>query len=110
MKINLQRKIRIAKRARLGRMFCRLAGDQTGAVMMEYVILCVLVAAAAVIAATGFGTQIVGGFKTMIYGVSGNPNGQAEAQAQQNQNNAPKQAGAADTSRGKIAPGNTGSQ
>ena len=55
MKINQTNQIRIARRTALGRTLCRLAGDRTGAVMMEYVILGVLIAAAATLAAIYFG-------------------------------------------------------
>ena len=41
---------------------CRLAGDRTGGVMMEYVILAVLIAAAVVVAVAMFGKTIVGMF------------------------------------------------
>ena len=34
-----------AKRSRIGRIVCRLLGDEKGAVTMEYVILAVLIAA-----------------------------------------------------------------
>lgn len=43
-----------------GRMLRRLVGEETGAVMMEYVILAVLIAAAAVVAIAYFGRTIVG--------------------------------------------------
>lgn len=41
------------------KVFRRLAGEETGAVMMEYVILAVLIAAAAVIAIAYFGKTVV---------------------------------------------------
>jgi Flp pilus assembly pilin Flp len=41
---------------------CRLAGDRSGGVMMEYVILAVLIAAAVVVAVAMFGKTIVGMF------------------------------------------------
>lgn len=71
MKINQHSKIRMAKRTRLGRVFCRLAGDQTGAVMMEYVILGVMIAAAATLAAIFFGKTIVQSFTTMTQATAG---------------------------------------
>ena len=43
-----------------GRMLRRLVGEETGAVMMEYFILAVLIAAAAVVAIAYFGRTIVG--------------------------------------------------
>ena len=51
-----------AKRTALGRALCRLLGDNTGGVMMEYVILAVLIAAAVVVAVAVFGKAIVGMF------------------------------------------------
>lgn len=60
--VRMQEMIRRAKRTALGRTLCRLAGDKTGAVMMEYVILAVLIAAAAVVAVAMFGKTIVGMF------------------------------------------------
>lgn len=49
-------------RAKTKKMLCRLAGDRTGGVMMEYVILAVLIAAAVVVAVAMFGKTIVGMF------------------------------------------------
>ena len=51
-----------AKRMRIKRMLCRLAGDRAGGVMMEYVILAVLIAAAVVVAVAMFGKTLVGMF------------------------------------------------
>ena len=48
-----------AKRSAIGRALCRLLGDEKGAVMMEYVILSVLVAAAVVVAVIYFGRTIM---------------------------------------------------
>ncbi len=44
---------------RFGRLLRRLVGEETGAVMMEYVILAVLIAAAAVVAIAYFGRTVV---------------------------------------------------
>lgn len=55
-----------AKRTALGCFLCRLAGDNAGAVMMEYVVLGVLVVAAVVGLVVAFGDTIGGGIKTMI--------------------------------------------
>lgn len=56
-------KIRItrAKRTAMGRFVCRLLGDECGAVAMEYVVIALLVVAAAVGAAVYFGKTIKGG-------------------------------------------------
>ena len=51
-------KIARAKRTRLGRILCRLAGDEAGAVMMEYVVLALLVCAAVVGIVMVFGDSI----------------------------------------------------
>ena len=50
--------IKRAKRTLAGRALCKLAGDQSGAVMMEYVVLAVLLVAACVLAVTKFGGTI----------------------------------------------------
>jgi len=97
-------KILRAKRTVLGRTFCRALGDQAGAALMEYVILGVLVAAAAVLAVTFFGKQIVGGFNTMIYAVTGKVQ-DAERQAQSNQEATQDQVEQSESSRARIAPG-----
>jgi len=60
-----------AKRSALGRTLCRLFGDEAGGVMMEYVILAVLVAAAVVVAVMYFGKNIKGGFNAMSHTVAG---------------------------------------
>ena len=62
MKFKIQR----AKESALGRFFCRLFGDEGGAVMMEYVVLGVLVVAAAVAIVMVFGDTIVDQFMYMI--------------------------------------------
>ncbi len=60
-----------AKKHLLGRMLCRMAGDQKGAVMMEYVIVAVLIAAACVTAVAMFGRTIVGMFSVAAKGATG---------------------------------------
>ena len=50
------------KKSRFGRLFCRILGNEKGAVMMEYVIIAVLIAAACVVAVAVFGKTIVGMF------------------------------------------------
>lgn len=69
-----KRALRIAraKRTAFGRFLCRLAGEQTGAVMMEYVVLGVLVVAAVVGMVVLFGDNIQTNFKIMIYTLTGN--------------------------------------
>ena len=60
-----------AKKHSLGRILCRLFGDEKGAVMMEYVIVAVLIAAACVVAVAMFGRTIVGMFSVAAKGASG---------------------------------------
>ena len=52
------------------RVLCRLMGDRRGGVMMEYVILAVLIAAAVVVAVAMFGKTIVGMFDTAAKGAT----------------------------------------
>ncbi len=60
-----QARIERAKRTLVGRIVCRLVGEQTGAVLMEYVVLGVLLVAAVVGAVVMFGDDIKGAFKVM---------------------------------------------
>ena len=60
-----------AKKSAMGRVLCRLLGDEAGGVMMEYVILAVLIAAAVVVAVMFFGKNIKGGFNAMSQTVAG---------------------------------------
>jgi len=48
--------------SRMRKVMCRLVGDKAGGVMMEYVILAVLIAAAVVVAVAMFGKTLVGMF------------------------------------------------
>lgn len=63
--------IQRAKRTMFGRTLCRLFGEQTGAVLMEYVVLGVLVVAAVVGLAVVFGEQIGDNFELMVYALQG---------------------------------------
>ncbi len=67
------------RNSRLGRMLCRLLGEEKGAVMMEYVILAVLIAAAAVVAVAMFGKTIVGMFDTAGKGATADHTGAKQA-------------------------------
>ena len=60
-----------AKKTLLGRMVCRLAGDEKGAVMMEYVIVAVLIAAACVVAVAFFGKTIMQQFSAAARATAG---------------------------------------
>ena len=55
-----------AKKTVIGRVICRIAGEETGAVMMEYVIVAVLIAAAVAVGAWFFGKDIMN-----MFGVAG---------------------------------------
>ena len=46
---------KMIKNTKVGRIICRLLGEETGATMMEYVILAVMIAAAVTAAAIYFG-------------------------------------------------------
>lgn len=71
-----------------GRVISRLAGEERGAVMMEYVILAVLIAAAAVVAIAYFGKTIVGQTNVAATAAAGNglKAGTTAQQVQQKQN------------------------
>lgn len=62
MKLKNFRVVR-AKRTVLGRVICRLIGDEAGAVAMEYVVIALLIVAAAVGAAVFFGKTISKGME-----------------------------------------------
>lgn len=66
-------KIERAKRTMLGRFLCRLFGDEAGQTMMEYVIIGVMVAAAAVAVVLLFGKEIRVKFNEMIDAIKGTP-------------------------------------
>ncbi len=59
------------KKSRIKQVLCRLMGDRAGGVMMEYVILAVLVAAAAVVAVMLFGRGIVSSLATSTHAIAG---------------------------------------
>lgn len=72
-KKSMTEKIARAKRTRLGRALCKLAGDKTGGVMMEYVILALLIGAAVVVAVAVFSKAITGGADAAGKAMLGNP-------------------------------------
>lgn len=49
--------MKMLKNTKVGRVVCRLLGEETGATMMEYVILAVMIAAAVTAAAIYFGNS-----------------------------------------------------
>ena len=63
------------KKTAAGKMLCRLLGEEKGAVMMEYVIVAVLIAAACVVAVAMFGKTIVGMFDVAAKGATGDHSG-----------------------------------
>lgn len=65
MKKPTQFAIRRAKATLAGRMLCRLFDEETGAVLMEYVVLGVLLVAAVVGAVVYFGKGVTGSFHIM---------------------------------------------
>lgn len=62
-----------AKRTVLGRFLCRLLGDEAGQTIMEYVVLGVMVVAAAVAIVMLFGQQIRASWDKMIKALRGEP-------------------------------------
>ena len=50
------------RRSLFGRILCRIVGEEKGAVMMEYVVVCLLIAAACVIGVAFFGHNITAAF------------------------------------------------
>ena len=63
--------MRKLNKVQLKKLMCRLMGDRTGGVMMEYVILAVLIAAAAVVAVMYFGRGIVTNLSTSTHAMAG---------------------------------------
>ena len=63
--------LRRAKSTLFGRLLCRLVGEERGAVMMEYVVIGVLVVAAAVAMVQLFGGGIRTQFNAMIEALFG---------------------------------------
>ncbi len=58
-------------KTKMNRVLRRLLGDEAGGVMMEYVILAVLIAAAVVVAVAMFGKTLVGMFDVAGKGATG---------------------------------------
>jgi len=93
-----------AKRTALGRVLCRLAGDNAGAVMMEYVVLGVLVVAAVVGLVIAFGGGIKDSFKIMLDAVLGHQNAAQKDKTQQD-SNATTAVSAGDTTHKTVSGG-----
>ena len=62
-----------AKKSFVGRIVCRLAGEEKGAVMMEYVIVAVVIAAACALIMAIWGKAIFGQAKAGIEATDGRP-------------------------------------
>ena len=69
-----------AKRTALGRFLCRLLGDEAGQTIMEYVVLGVMVVAAAVAIVMLFGQQIRASWDKMIKALRGEPAAASQVQ------------------------------
>ena len=68
-------KFGVGRNSFLSKVMVRLLGEEKGAVMMEYVIVAVLIAAACVVAVAMFGKTIVGMFDTAAKGAPGDHTG-----------------------------------
>jgi Flp pilus assembly pilin Flp len=68
-------------KSKMKQVLCRLLGDRAGGVMMEYVILAVLIAAAAVVAVMYFGRGVVTNMSTSTHAMAGE-SGSASASTQ----------------------------
>ena len=64
-----------AKKSFIGRIVCRVMGEEKGAVMMEYVIVAVLIAAAVAAGAWFFGKDIMNMFGVAGRAATGNDEG-----------------------------------
>ena len=72
-------KIAMAKRTRLGRVLCRLFGDEAGQGMMEYVVLALLLCAAVVGIVMFLGDNIAQMFGFTVTAVAGGSKGISDA-------------------------------
>ena len=85
--------------SRLGRLVRRIAGEETGAVMMEYVILAVLIAAAAVVAIAYFGKTVTSEANVASTAMTGKGNKAAETQQKVQDNQSTWQQEAVDANK-----------
>lgn len=69
-----------AKKSFFGRIVCRMMGEENGAVMMEYVIIAVLIAAAVAVGAWYFGRTVNNEFRVASHGVAADDTSAQEAQ------------------------------
>ena len=70
-----------ARKSFLGRVLRRLLGEEKGAVMMEYIVIGLLIAAACVVAVSMFGHQVTGMFASLAHSLAGDPDQAANVQA-----------------------------
>ena len=70
-----------AKKSFVGRVVCRVMGEETGAVMMEYVIVAVLIAAAVAAGAWFFGKDIMNMFGVAGRSATGDDDGGRQMQS-----------------------------
>ena len=80
--------------SKVGKLLRRIVGEETGAVMMEYVIIAVLIAAAVAVGAWYFGRSVNNEFRVASDGVTGNDT-QAQTDQKKAQENVKKQDAAA---------------
>lgn len=86
-------------KTRLGSVLRRIAGEETGAVMMEYVILAVLIAAAAVVAIAYFGKTVTSEANVASSAMTGKGNKASEMQQQIQEKQSTYQQEAVDTNK-----------
>lgn len=94
--------IKKIKNSKFGKFLRRVVGEDAGAVMMEYVILAVLIAAAAVVAIAYFGRNIASQANTASSAVAGDGKGASE-QAQKIQNQQQSQQSTAASTADKFS-------
>ena len=63
---------KVATKSFVGRVLRRLLGEEKGTVMMEYIVVGLLIAAACVLAVSFFGTTITGMFASLAHSLTGN--------------------------------------
>ena len=93
---------RLGGNTRMGRLFKRLAGERTGGVLMEYVVLGLLVVAAVAVAVIAFGGEIRNGLATMGFITLGETE-QARTHIQESRSDLRDDHDAAETHRDVIA-------
>ena len=94
------------KQSRFGRIVCRMFGEERGAVMMEYVIVAVLIAAAVAVGAWYFGRSVNNEFRVASHAVVGDDSAANTQQAAAQGNVAGQDAAARSTQKDKIVTAN----